>query len=81
MCRDALLHRSHEIQPAFFDSEKKAFTSFFFFFLYFFQVWDLYVAPDFPDFAFFCTGKWWLKTCERESGKRAFNSGVATHSR
>jgi len=22
MCRDALLHRSHEIQPAFFDSEK-----------------------------------------------------------
>ena len=23
MCRDALLHRSHEIQPAYFDSEKK----------------------------------------------------------
>ena len=23
MCRDALLHRSHEIQPAFFDSGKK----------------------------------------------------------
>ena len=34
MCRDALLHRSHEIQPAFFDSEKKGsflfFSSFFF---------------------------------------------------
>jgi len=25
MCRDALLHRSHEIQPAFFDSEKDNF--------------------------------------------------------
>ena len=37
MCRDALLHRSHEIQPAFFDSEKKAFTQLFFhlFFLLF----------------------------------------------
>jgi len=26
MCRDALLHRSHEIQPAFFDSEIKNFS-------------------------------------------------------
>ena len=42
MCRDALLHRSHEIQPAFFDSEMKkkvfldylfSFFSFVFFFL------------------------------------------------
>ena len=31
MCRDALLHRSHEIQPAFFDSEiKRTFCSFLF---------------------------------------------------
>ena len=33
MCRDALLHRSHEIQPAFFDLERKAFAFFFIFFL------------------------------------------------
>ena len=32
MCRDALLHRSHEIQPAFFDLERKAFAFFFIFF-------------------------------------------------
>ena len=44
MCRDALLHRSHEIQPAFFDSEKKAFFSFFFFF-FFSQVFRMCVAP------------------------------------
>ena len=35
MCRDALLHRSHEIQPAFFDSEKKE-IHFSFFLLFFF---------------------------------------------
>ena len=35
MCRDALLHRSHEIQPAFFDSEKKG-SKFLFFSFYFF---------------------------------------------
>ena len=38
MCRDALLHRSHEIQPAFFDSE----NFFFRFFLY--EGWTLGVA-------------------------------------
>ena len=31
MCRDALLHRSHEIQPEFFDSEKKQICLLFFF--------------------------------------------------
>ncbi len=38
MCRDALLHRSHEIQPAFFDSEweKLIFFQFFSFFFHFF---------------------------------------------
>ena len=46
MCRDALLHRSHEIQPAFFDSEiKRTFCSFLFL-LFFFSmgvcgVWHL----------------------------------------
>ena len=35
MCRDALLHRSHEIQPAFFDSEKKEFIPFFLFYFFF----------------------------------------------
>ena len=34
MCRDALLHRSHEIQPAFYDSEKKLSHSFFFIFFF-----------------------------------------------
>ena len=44
MCRDALLHRSHEIQPAFFDSEiKRTFLVLFVFF--FFLVWGKYVAP------------------------------------
>ena len=36
MCRDALLHRSHEIQPAFFDSEKDNFYELFFFLFIFF---------------------------------------------
>ena len=34
MCRDALLHRSHEIQPAFFDQELK-FIKLNFFFIFF----------------------------------------------
>ena len=38
MCRDALLHRSHEIQPAFYDSERKAFISFFFSFFFLFSL-------------------------------------------
>ena len=38
MCRDALLHRSHEIQPAFFDSEKKRILLFFFFFSFYFFI-------------------------------------------
>ena len=42
MCRDALLHRSHEIQPAFFDSEKG--ISFFTFFIC--QVCILCVARE-----------------------------------
>ena len=46
MRRDALLHRSHEIQPAFFDSEKKEIHfSFFLLFFFFYFAWDLYVAP------------------------------------
>jgi len=32
MCRDALLHRSHEIQPAHFDS----------FVFFFYALWDLF---------------------------------------
>ena len=44
MCRDALLHRSHEIQPAFFDSEMKRTFPFllensFFFLLFFSAFW------------------------------------------
>jgi len=35
MCRDALLHRSHEIQPAFFDSEWEKLIFFQFFFIFF----------------------------------------------
>ena len=35
MCRDALLHRSHEIQPAFFDSEKKESIPFFLFYFFY----------------------------------------------
>ena len=34
MCRDALLHRSHEIQPAFFDSEIKKLNCFLFLFFF-----------------------------------------------
>ena len=49
MCRDALLHRSHEIQPAFFDSEKKG--SFLFFLLFSFCTWDLSVAGPLPHMA------------------------------
>ena len=59
MCRDALLHRSHEIQPAFFDSEiKKNFYWFFFYFFFFFSlgasgVWHLAMPrrDGFPDLA------------------------------
>ena len=36
MCRDALLHRSHEIQPAHFDS-----------FFFFYALWDLFGPRDF----------------------------------
>ena len=39
MCRDALLHRSHEIQPAFFDSEIKRTFLFFLFSSFFFFIW------------------------------------------
>ena len=44
MCRDALLHRSHEIQPAFFDSERKNKLVYFFrlrFTFIFIFSWDL----------------------------------------
>ena len=42
MCRDALLHRSHEIQPAFFDSVTKNLDFFSDFFSFFFsKVWNL----------------------------------------
>ena len=42
MCRDALLHRSHEIQPAFFDSVTKNLEFFQIFFHFFFaKVWTL----------------------------------------
>ena len=41
MCRDALLHRSHEIQPAFFDQELK-FISNEFHFHFFCAVKDLF---------------------------------------
>ena len=45
MCRDALLHRSHEIQPAFFDSDKKRFFLFwkflFFHFFFFLSAWQV----------------------------------------
>ena len=34
MCRDALLHRAHEIQPALFDLEKSKKLFFFFFFFF-----------------------------------------------
>ena len=34
MCRDALLHRSHEIQPAFFDQELKFIYEFLFHFFF-----------------------------------------------
>ena len=44
MCRDALLHRSHEIQPAFFDSEKKRLFFFFFSFFFFYFCRDLFLA-------------------------------------
>ena len=37
MCRDALLHRSHEIQPAFFDQELK-FIKLNFIFIFFAQL-------------------------------------------
>ena len=40
MCRDALLHRSHEIQPAFFDQELKFIYEFLFHF--FFRSKDLF---------------------------------------
>ena len=43
MCRDALLHRAHEIQPAFFDSEKKQEIVFFHFLFFYFFV-DLFVS-------------------------------------
>ena len=68
MCRDALLHRSHEIQPAFYDSEKKflhrAFFSFIFFLLVMGTVRDTGGAPwpfvilvhNFSTSFFFCTG-------------------------
>ena len=42
MCRDALLHRSHEIQPAFFDQELK-FISNEFLFHFFCALRDLFV--------------------------------------
>ena len=38
MCRDALLHRSHEIQPAHYDSELKKGLRFFFSTSYFFSI-------------------------------------------
>ena len=41
MCRDALLHRSHEIQPAFFDQELK-FIKLNFFFIFFCALKDLF---------------------------------------
>ena len=47
MCRDALLHRSHEIQPAFYDSEKKSIFLLFFSFFYFYEVKELCVARRF----------------------------------
>ena len=52
MCRDALLHRSHEIQPAFFDSEKITFCYFFLFFFAksrtsLFQVSSVRIGGDF----------------------------------
>ena len=42
MCRDALLHRSHEIQPAFFDQELKFIKLNFFFFFFFCALKDLF---------------------------------------
>ena len=62
MCRDALLHRSHEIQPAFFDSEIKKEYLFILFFIssFFFPggvggVWHLGLPrrDGFPDLAGF----------------------------
>ena len=52
MCRDALLHRSHEIQPAFFDSASKKlnFFSFFIFLFLFFQDRDLTASGIFREF-------------------------------
>ena len=50
MCRDALLHRSHEIQPAFFDSEIKNFSFirkfFFSSFFFIYQVTGVWHLPS-----------------------------------
>ena len=46
MCRDALLHRSHEIQPALYDSAEKSNFFAFFCIFFFFKSRDLYVVPD-----------------------------------
>ena len=61
MCRDALLHRSHEIQPAHFDS---------FVFFFFYALWDLFALrlSAEPGLAFFCVkdANPWPKLCGPE---------------
>ena len=54
MCRVALLQRSHEIQPASSDSEKR----FFLFSLFFLLDWDLLVSGFVRFYLFLCAETW-----------------------
>jgi len=58
MCRDALLHRAHEIQPAFYDSEKDKTRFFLFYFFHFlifiFSRTSLFLEPELGFSDFFC---------------------------
>ena len=73
MCRDALLHRSHEIQPAYFDSEKRSSSSFFHLF-FFFEEYGTCLQLELSDLAIF-VGRTYYATTYPPTAAVAFTGG------